>query len=181
MDLVPPKDWFDLLSRLRLAVGTGPSILAIDEFPWAEETNRGLDGLIQSLSGLDLGRRPLLLVQIGSDQAMTQRLFEHDRPLFGRVDTNLIVDPFNPAETAQALRGTRDAIEVFDTQLVTGGFPELVLHARRFRSVRAVIEDALPAPTRSSPTSPRSTSPASWRRAQTPASSSGRSHQPRSA
>jgi ABC-type nitrate/sulfonate/bicarbonate transport system permease component len=65
VDVVQPSDWFELVSRLRLAVGAGPSILVVDEF-LAEETNRGLDGLIQSLWDLDLGRRPLLLVLIGS-------------------------------------------------------------------------------------------------------------------
>ena len=77
---------------------------------------------------------------------MMDRLFEHDRPLFGRLDGNLVVEPFNPAETAQALGGPRSAVEVFDTQLVTGGFPELVAHARKFRSVGALVEDALSRP-----------------------------------
>ncbi|MGH9114546.1 MAG: DUF234 domain-containing protein, partial [Acidimicrobiales bacterium] len=38
------------------------------------------------------------------------------------------------------------AFEVLDTQLVTGGFPELVAHARRFDSTRSLVEDALSRP-----------------------------------
>jgi uncharacterized protein len=74
------------------------------------------------------------------------RLFEHDRPLFGRLDLNLVVEPFNPGETGQALGRSDQALEVFDAQLVTGGFPELVAHARRFESVAELVEDALARP-----------------------------------
>lgn len=141
-----PADWSDLLSRLRLVVGDQPAILVFDEFPWAWETSTWLDGLLQSLWDGDFGRHPLLMLLIGSDEAMMDRLFEHDRPLFGRLDDQLVVRPFNPAETARALGGEASAFEVFDTQLVTGGFPELIAHARRFGSVQAMVENSLSRP-----------------------------------
>jgi AAA+ ATPase superfamily predicted ATPase len=143
---MPPRNWYDLLSRLQFVLNDDPAILVIDEFPWANESSPGLDGLLQSLWDLTFARRPVLVLLVGSDEAMMDRLFEHDRPLFGRLDGSLVVEPFNPAETAQALGGSRSAVEVFDTQLVTGGFPELVAHARKFRSVGALVEDALSRP-----------------------------------
>ena len=143
---LPPSNWYDLLSRLQFVLDDDPAILIIDEFPWANDTSPGLDGLLQSLWDLTFARRPVLVLLIGSDNAMMDRLFEHDRPLFGRLDGNLVVEPFNPAETAQALGGSRSAVEVFDTRLVTGGFPELVAHPRRFSSVGALVEDALSRP-----------------------------------
>jgi uncharacterized protein len=143
---VPPGNWYDLLSRLQIVLDDAPAILVIDEFPWANETNPGLDGLLQSLWDLAFARRPVLMLLIGSDEALMDRLFEHDRPLFGRLAGNLVVQPFNPAETSLALGGSRSAVQVFDTQLVTGGFPELVAHSRRFRSVAALVEDALSRP-----------------------------------
>ena len=118
-----PADWQDLLSRLRLVVRDEPLILVFDEFPWAWETSTWLDGLLQSLWDGDFARHPVLMLLIGSDEAMMDRLFEHDRPLFGRLDDQLVVRPFNPAETALALGGGMDAQDVFDAQLVTGGFP----------------------------------------------------------
>jgi AAA+ ATPase superfamily predicted ATPase len=144
--VAPPGSWYDLLSRLQSVLDDAPAILVIDEFPWANETSPGLDGLLQSLWDLAFSRRPVLLLLIGSDEAMMDRLFEHDRPLFGRLDGNLVVEPFNPAETAVALGGSRSAVQVFDAQLVSGGFPELVAHARRFKSVAALVEDALSRP-----------------------------------
>jgi AAA+ ATPase superfamily predicted ATPase len=143
---LPSGNWYDLLSRMQFVLDDDPAILVIDEFPWANDANPGLDALLQSLWDLTFVRRPVLVLLIGSDEAMMDRLFAHDRPLFGRLDGNLVVEPFNPAETAQALGGTRTAVEVFDAQLVTGGFPELVAHARKFKSVGAVVEDALSRP-----------------------------------
>lgn len=143
---VTPTDWYDLLSRVRLALDEQPSILVIDEFPWAEEANPGLDGLLQSLWDTDLGRRPVLVVLVGSDEAMMSRLFEHDRPLFGRLDGNIVLEPFTPAETAQALGGSRGAMETFDVHLITGGFPELVAHARRFESATELARDTFARP-----------------------------------
>jgi len=143
---VIPADWNDLLSRLRLVVRDKPVILLFDEFPWAWESSTWLDGVLQSLWDGDLARHPVLMVLIGSDEAMMDRLFEHDRPLFGRLDDQLVVRPFNPAETAHALGGGVDAQEVFDTHLVTGGFPELIAHAKRFNSVTAMVENSLSRP-----------------------------------
>jgi uncharacterized protein len=143
---VVPADWNDLLSRLRLIVPDKPLILVFDEFPWAWESSTWLDGVLQSLWDGDFGRHPVLMLLVGSDEAMMDRLFEHDRPLFGRLDDQLVVRPFNPAETARALGGEVDAEDVFDTQLVTGGFPELIAHARRFGSVTAMVENSLSRP-----------------------------------
>lgn len=144
--MATPRDWFDLLSRVRLALGERPAILVIDEFPWAEETNPGLDGLLQSLWDTELSRHPVLVVLVGSDEAMMSRLFEHDRPLFGRLHANIVVEPFTPTETAQALGGAREAMEVFDVRLITGGFPELVAHAGRFASIVTLARDAFAHP-----------------------------------
>jgi hypothetical protein len=77
---------------------------------------------------------------------MMDRLFEHDRPLFGRLDDQLVVRAFNPAETALALGSGVDPLDVFDAQLVTGGFPELIAHTRRFGSATAMVENSLSRP-----------------------------------
>ena len=171
---LPPGNWYDLLSRLQLALNDDPAILVIDEFPWANESSPGLDGLLQSLWDLMFARRPVLVLLIGSDEAMMDRLFEHDRPLFGRLDGNFVIEPFNPAETAQALGGSRSPVEVFDTQLITGGFPELVAHREDSDLSRLSSRTLFRVPIRCSPTSPKSTLPASSWMAPTPASSSKR-------
>jgi uncharacterized protein len=136
-------DWYDLLERLTIVLRGGTAILVLDEFPWAVQSCPGLDSLLQSLWDKELSRRPVLVVLIGSDDAMMNRLFAHDQPLFGRVDDQLVVNPFNPAEVALALGRVSNPMEVFDTVLVTGGFPELVADAARFESVSALAEHTL--------------------------------------
>lgn len=141
-----PTSWFDLLSRLQLAMADGPAILVFDEFPWANETNPGLDGLLQSIWDRELSHRPVLILLIGSDSAMMETLFEHDRPLYGRLDHQLVLTPFNPVETSLALGSDRTASEVFDIHLVTGGLPELVTHARQFATLEQLVENTLSTP-----------------------------------
>jgi len=77
---------------------------------------------LQSLWDLTFARRPVLVLLVGSDEAMMDRLFEHDR-LYSAARRQSRRRAVQPAETAQALGGSRSAVEVFDTQLVTGGFP----------------------------------------------------------
>jgi AAA+ ATPase superfamily predicted ATPase len=138
-----PPSWYDLLGRLNIVLRGGPAILVLDEFPWAVQANKGLDGLLQSLWDTEFSRRPLFVVLVGSDDAMMNRLFAYDQALFGRVDDQMVVRPLNPAEVAGALGGKLDPLEVFDASLVTGGFPELVAQAREFGSTAALVEDAL--------------------------------------
>lgn len=146
MTVVPPTNWFDLLSRLQLAIGARPSLVVLDEFPWALETNPGLDGLMKNLWDTQLRRLPLLLVLVGSDEAIMERLFRHDQPLYGLPDVVRVVDPFDPAETGQALGGRRSAFECFDARLVTGGFPGLVADARDHPSIDNYVESQLARP-----------------------------------
>jgi AAA+ ATPase superfamily predicted ATPase len=143
MMAVTGGDWFDMFFRLNIVLRGGPAILVLDEFPWAAQTNPGLDSLLQSLWDSEFSKRPLLIFLVGSDDALMNRLFAHDQPLFGRLDSQLVVRPFNPAEVAEALGIKDDPVAAFDSHLVTGGFPELVAQARRFDSVPALVEDGL--------------------------------------
>ena len=49
-----------------------------------------------------LSRRPVLLLLLGSDLHMMERLTAYDRPFYGRAD-NLLLGPLNPAEVGTAL------------------------------------------------------------------------------
>lgn len=145
---VPPSSWADLLARLPLALADGPAIVVLDEFPWAAEADETLEGLLQNAWDRHLEQRPLLLVLVGSDLAMMERLTEHNRPLFGRAG-EMVVAPLDPAGIAEAFAGERSAtsatsaMEALDAYLVTGGYPRLVTRARRHSSTRAFVVDQL--------------------------------------
>ncbi|WP_407317583.1 ATP-binding protein [Isoptericola halotolerans] len=120
------RDWF---RTVEVAARQGPVIVVLDEFPWAVAADPSLEGTLQNLWDQTLEGLPVLLVLVGSDVAMMDRLAEYGRALFGRLRP-LVVDPLNPAEIAQALPHATPA-EVFDATLVTGGYPRLVTDLAR--------------------------------------------------
>jgi uncharacterized protein len=130
-----PTSWHEAFSRIAMACRTTPSVVVLEEFPWAVEADRTLEGTLQNAWDRQLENTPVLLILVGSDVAMMERLTQHDRPLFGRSRT-MVVNPFDPGECASALGGDREPVDVFDLHLVTGGYPRLV--ARAARSPRAL-------------------------------------------
>lgn len=125
-----PNSWREWLSQVALAASDGPVIAVLDEFPWIAAGDRaGLEGLLQVMWDRVLEKLPVLLVLIGSDLAMMERLAQHDRPLFGRV-RELVMPAMNPAEVASALPGAA-AFDVFEAYLITGGYPRLVTSLHR--------------------------------------------------
>ncbi len=137
-----PGSWREWLGQIALAASSGPIIVVLDEFPWMTAgDSAGLEGLLQAMWDRILEKRPILLILIGSDIAMMERLSHHDRPLFGRV-RELVVPPLNPAEVATALPNATP-FEVFDAYLTTGGYPRLVTALRQSGlSTREWIRDS---------------------------------------
>ncbi len=116
--------WREWLGRVAIAARSGPVVVVLDEFPWLAGADPTLEGELQAQWDRALERLPILLLLIGSDVAMMERLAGHGRPLFGRLHP-FVVPALNPAEIAQGL-SRRSAFEVFDAYLVTGGYPRLV-------------------------------------------------------
>jgi uncharacterized protein len=133
----PATSWIDLFARLPIALGGQPAIVVLDEFPWAAEADPALEAILQNAWDRALEHLPLLLVLVGSDLAMMERLTEHDRPLYGRAH-EMVVAALDPTETAQAL-GDRDPVDVLDVHLTTGGYPRLLSEAARHPDVRSFV------------------------------------------
>ena len=125
-----PASWRDWFSQIALAATHGPVIAVLDEFPWITAgDSAGLEGVLQATWDRVLEKLPVLLILIGSDVAMMERLVRHDRPLFGRV-REFVFPAMNPAEVMMALPDA-SPYEVIDAHLVTGGYPRLVADLRR--------------------------------------------------
>ncbi|MDT5042584.1 MAG: uncharacterized protein QOE51_3569 [Actinoplanes sp.] len=120
----PAGGWGDMLRVLAGVLPDQPCIVVLDELPWLTEQDDTFDGQLQVVWDRLLSRRPILLLLLGSDLHMMQRLTAYDRPFYGRAD-NLVLGPMNLAETAAAagLAGS-DAI---DAHLITGGLPGILL------------------------------------------------------
>jgi hypothetical protein len=122
-ELLPSRiigGWPDAFRLLAGALPQTPSIVVLDELPWLAEQDELFDGALQTAWDRLLAPRPVLLLLLGSDIHMMERLTAYDRPFFGRAD-NMILGPLNPAEVGEALG--LGAAEVVDAHLVTGGLP----------------------------------------------------------
>ena len=125
-ELIPeesPTGWPDAFRALAALLPPSPVIVVIDELPWAAEQDSLFDGALQTAWDRLLSNRPVLLLLLGSDLHMMERLTAYDRPFFGRAD-NLLLGPLNPAEVGSALNLA--AIDAIDAYLVTGGLPGIV-------------------------------------------------------
>lgn len=132
-----PQNWSAVFTRLRLVAAASPIVVILDEFPWACEATPTLEGELQNAWDRHLQHLPVLLVLVGSDVAMMERLTAHDRPLFGRAHED-VIGPFDPAEVAEAV-GSPRPMAAFDAYLVSGGYPKLVEDVRRAGGVRAFV------------------------------------------
>ena len=125
-ELVPggnAANWLDAFRVVALALPERPCIVVIDESPWLAEQDQAFEGALQVAWDRLLSVRPVLLLLLGSDLHMMERLTGYDRPFYGRAD-NLVLGPLNPAETSKAL-----AIEpqsAVDAHLITGGLPGIL-------------------------------------------------------
>ncbi len=143
----PCSSWADVFQRIALSVreSSSPVIIVLDEYPWAVESDPTLDGTLQVAWDRDLQHLPILLVLIGSEVSVMDRLSDHDRPLFGRGE-EMVVTPLSVADCAKALGFSRGrAVDAFDAHLITGGYPRMVIDMRDSKSpyeyVRSRIVD----------------------------------------
>ncbi|WP_250290465.1 ATP-binding protein [Frankia sp. CiP1_Cm_nod1] len=125
-ELVPARStgsWPDAFRVLASVLPDAPAIIVLDELPWLAEQDDLFDGALQTAWDRLLAGRPVLLLLLGSDIHMMERLTAYDRPFFGRAD-NLVLGPLNPLETAHALG--LDAADAIDAHLVSGGLPGIL-------------------------------------------------------
>jgi len=125
-DLVPAhsaSSWPDALRVLASVLPDSPVVVVLDELPWLAEQDQIFDGALQTAWDRLLSRRPVLLLLLGSDLHMMERLTAYDRPFFGRAD-NLLLGPLNPAEVGDALG--LEAADAIDAYLLSGGLPGIL-------------------------------------------------------
>lgn len=112
--------WSDAFRVLATALPPRPSIVVLDELPWLAEQDGAFEGVLQTAWDRLLGGRPVLLLLLGSDLHMMERLTTYDRPFYGRAD-NLVLGPLNLGEVGSALG--LDGGDAIDAHLVSAGLP----------------------------------------------------------
>lgn len=119
----PTASWPDAFRVLAAVLPDSPVIVVLDELPWLAEQDEIFDGALQTAWDRFLARRPVLLLLLGSDLHMMERLTAYDRPFFGRAD-NVLLGPLNPAEVGDAL--SLEAMDAVDAYLLSGGLPGIL-------------------------------------------------------
>jgi uncharacterized protein len=125
-ELVPILDngsWADAFRVLAAVLPDAPSVVVLDELPWLAEQDAAFDGTLQAAWDRLLAARPVLLLLLGSDIHMMERLTGYDRPFFGRSDA-MVLGPLTLADTADTLG--LDSADAIDAQLVCGGLPGIL-------------------------------------------------------
>jgi hypothetical protein len=115
--------WPDAFRVLAAVLPDSPVVVVLDELPWLAEQDEIFDGALQTAWDRLLSRRPVLLLLLGSDLHMMERLTAYDRPFFGRAD-NLLLGPLNPAEVGSAL--SLQPADAIDAYLLSGGLPGIL-------------------------------------------------------
>jgi uncharacterized protein len=103
-ELVPELDRADWPAAFRVLASVlpqRPCVVVLDELPWLAEQDERFDGALQTAWDRLLSAKPVLLLLLGSDLRMMERLTAYDRPFFGRAD-NLVLGPLNPADVARS-------------------------------------------------------------------------------
>ena len=98
----------------------GPAIVVIDELPWLLEAIASGAGELQGVWDTDLSKRPVLLILLGSDLSMMERLDHYGEPFHGRA-TTMILQELSPRDVATMTGLT--GVAAFDAFLITGGQP----------------------------------------------------------
>lgn len=119
-----PEDWVRTLAAVAATLPADePVILVLDEVPWLSEADAGFDAALKTAWDMHLSTKPVLLLLLGSDMAMMDRLTSYEHPFYGRAG-QYTVGPLSPADVQDSTG--LDAAAALDAYLVTGGFPEVV-------------------------------------------------------
>lgn len=122
---------------------SAPAVIVIDEFPYLVADDADIEATIQKAWD-QLEHLPIVLILVGSDLAMMSALSSYDRPLYGRIRRDLVVQPLNPSET-----GDLQALEpaaALERHLITGGFPRVALSWPKEASARNFISQCFADP-----------------------------------
>ena len=103
-------------------------VVFFDEFQWMASDRSELVSLFKKVWDQEFSRLPeCRFVLCGSVSSFMVRKVIRSKALYGRVDTEIRLEPFTLEEMSQFFKGRRDALEVLETALTLGGIPQYLL------------------------------------------------------
>lgn len=123
--------------------GDKASVVVIDEQPYLMDSAGAFESVLQRAWDLELSRKPVLLVLIGSDLSMMETLTSYDRP-FHQRGSQMTVGPLNSADVS-AMAGL-SAADAFDAAPITGSLPIICARWRNGEDTRSFLARELANP-----------------------------------
>jgi uncharacterized protein len=140
-----PESWEVALALVAEgATPERPLILVVDEFPYLVEKDPGIEAVLQKVWDRSWQASPVLVLLIGSDEAMMRALTEQGRPLYDRL-REMAIRPLSPADVGELL--DLEPADALEAHLVMGGFPVLAMEWGAGRDLPAYLGEALADPT----------------------------------
>lgn len=140
-----PTNWDTALTMLAETLPRDQtSVVVIDEVPYLAAEDLTFEGSLQMVFDRYFSKLPVLLILVGSDIAMMEKLNTYGRPFYQR-GTEMRVSALTPRDV-QHMVGCSSA-EAFDGYLVTGGLPLVLQEWPHGASLSEYLDDALSDPT----------------------------------
>lgn len=144
-DFGTPQSWDAAFNMLATALpADSPSVVVLDEMPYLVREDPSFEGALQKAFDRTLSRLPVLLVLVGSDLAMMEKLNTYGCPFYQR-GTEMIVPPLSPADVATMC--DLPAADAFDAYLISGGLPLILKEWPRGAGMWEYLDIALRQPT----------------------------------
>jgi len=139
-----PGNWAAALRQLAGVLPTDrASVVVLDEVPYLMDEAGAFESVLQRAWDRELSRKPVLLLLVGSDLSMMERLSSYGRP-FHQRGVDMPIGPLNVGDVA-AMTGL-GAAEAFDAELVTGGLPIICARWRPGEDLWSFLEHELAEP-----------------------------------
>ena len=141
----PFSSWDDALEELAHAARDEPLLLVLDELPELLDAAPELPGVLRATWDRVRSRSRLRIIVSGSALRTMEEIQEERAPLFGRVDTALMLEPLRPHEAALLLPGMAPAKQAAVWGIL-GGIPLYLEWWDERASLRANLEALVCAP-----------------------------------
>ena len=99
-------------------------MIFLDEFQWLAAGQSRLVSLLKKYWDNHWKKENVLLILCGSVSSYMYKKVIKSNALYGRIDWELCLDQFNPADSLEMLRSNRSMEEVLKYILIVGGVPK---------------------------------------------------------
>ncbi|MBU0505584.1 MAG: ATP-binding protein [bacterium] len=135
------KTWHEALYALINVAKKEPCVIVLDEFQWMANYRSELVSVLKMMWDQHLSKlNNVTLVLCGSIASFMVKKVIHSSAFYGRIETEIHLQPFQLHETAKMLE-SKGFDEILEAQILLGGIPLYLKLARNFPSIRMAVNE----------------------------------------